>query len=125
MEHIGEALKERNIILETNDPVVADGFTQVPNFILKNDALTVGEKITFAMFLSYAWHNDKVFPGQDRLAHDIGVTRQSVSTFIKGLEKKGFLTIKRRGLGLTNIYTLRYRVQSAKTASQKQGRKTS
>jgi biotin operon repressor len=112
MEHISDAIKERNIILETTDPVVADGFTQVPNFILKNDGLTVGEKITFAMFLSYAWNNDKVFPGQERLAHDIGVTRQSVSTFIKGLEKKGFLTIKRRGLGLTNIYTLRYRVIS-------------
>ena len=122
MEHISEALKERNIILETNDPVVAEGFTQVPNFILKNDSLTVGEKITFAMFLTYAWHNDKVFPGQERLANDIGVTRQSVSTFIKGLEKKGFLTIKRRGLGLTNIYTLRYRVKSPKTAGKKQGR---
>ena len=70
MEHISDALKERNIILETNDPVVADGFTQVPNFILKNDALTVGEKITFAMFLTYAWNNDKVFPGQERLAKD-------------------------------------------------------
>jgi hypothetical protein len=65
MEHISDALKEHNIILETNDPVVADGFTQVPNFILKNDVLTVGEKITFAMFLSYAWNNDKVFPGQE------------------------------------------------------------
>jgi len=119
MEHISEALKERNIILETNDPVVADGFTQVPNFILKNDSLTVGEKITFAMFLTYAWNNDKVFPGQERLAKDIGVTRMSVSTFIKGLEKKGFLTIKRRGLGMTNIYTLRYRVKSPKTAGQK------
>jgi hypothetical protein len=62
--------------------------TQVPNFILKNADLTVGEKITFAMFLTYAWNNDKVFPGQDRLARDIGVTRMSVSTFIKGLEKK-------------------------------------
>jgi len=122
MEHISEALKERNIILETNDPVVADGFTQVPNFILKNDALTVGEKITFAMFLTYAWHNDKVFPGQERLAKDIGITRQSVSTFIKGLEKKGFLTIKRRGLGLTNIYTLRYRVKQHKTQTQKHRR---
>ena len=122
MEHISDAIKERNIILETTDPVVADGFTQVPNFILKNDALTVGEKITFAMFLSYAWHNDKVFPGQERLAKDIGVTRQSVNTFIKGLEKKGFLTIKRRGLGLTNIYTLRYLVKHRNTGGQKQGR---
>src|ERR671938_2162919 len=122
MEHISDALQERNIILETNDPVVADGFTQVPNFILKNDALTVGEKITFAMFLSYAWNNDKVFPGQERLASDIGVTRQSVSTFIKGLEKKGFLTIKRSGLGQTNIYTLRYRVKQQAKAAKKWGR---
>ena len=119
MEHIGDVLKDRNIILETNDPVVADGFTQVPNFILKNESLTVGEKLTFAMFLSYAWHNNQVFPGQERLANDIGVTRQSVSTFIKGLEKKGFLTIKRRGLGMTNIYTLRYRVTLSKTAGRK------
>ena len=122
MEHISDALKDRNIILEAFDPVVADGFTQVPNFILKNDALTVGEKITFAMFLSYAWNNDKVFPGQERLASDIGVTRQSVSTFIKGLEKKGLLTIKRRGLGMTNIYTLRYRVKHQSKAMKKEVR---
>ena len=119
MEHISEALKERNIILETNDPVVADGFTQVPNFILKNDGLTVGEKITFAMFLSYAWNKDSVFPGQERLAKDIGVTRMSVSTFIKGLGKKGFLTIQRRGLGMTNIYTLRYRVKQQSKVAKK------
>ena len=111
MEHISEALKERNIILETNDPVVADGFTQVPNFILKNKKLTVGEKMTFAMFLSYAWNNERVFPGQERLADDIGAGVRSVNRFIKGLEAKGFLTIQRRGLGKTNIYTLRYMVK--------------
>ena len=114
MQHISEIIKERNIILETNDPVVADGFTQVPNFVLKNKNLTVGEKMTFAMFLSYAWHNESCFPGQDTLATDIGVTRQSVNTFVKGLERKGFLSIKRRGLGKTNIYTLRYRVHVKK-----------
>ena len=122
MDHISDALKDRNIILEAFDPVVADGFTQVPNFILKNPDLTVGEKITFAMFLSYAWHNDEVFPGQERLANDIGVTRQSVSTFIKGLEKKGFLTIKRRGQGKTNIYTLRHRVKQQSKSEKKQVR---
>ena len=112
MQHIGEMIKERNIILETTDPVVTDGFTQVPNFILKNKSLTVGEKMTFAMFLSYAWHNESCFPGQERLAEDTGAGVRSVNRFIKGLEKKGFLTIKRRGLGKTNIYTLRYRVKN-------------
>ena len=115
MDHISAALKERNIILETNDPVAAEGFTAVPNFILKNKNLTVGEKMTFAMFLSYTWHNNSCFPGQDKLAEDIGVTRRSINTFVKGLEKKGFLTIQRRGLGKTNIYTLRYRVQQKST----------
>ena len=124
-EIIKDYLKERNIILETHDPVVADGFTQVPNFVLKNKDLSVGEKMTFAMFLSYAWHNESCFPGQDKLAADIGVTRQSVNTFVKGLEKKGFLTIKRRGLGKTNIYTLRYHVQQKRMGVDKSGKHAS
>ena len=111
LQPIGDLLKERNIILDTNDPVVVDGFTQVPNFILKNSNLTVGEKMAFAMFLSYAWHNDSCFPGQEKLVSDIGAGVRSVNRFIKGLEKKGFLTIKRRGLGKTNMYTLKYRVK--------------
>ena len=122
MEHISEAIKERNIVLETSDPVVTEGFTQVPNFILKNKKLSVGEKMTFAMFLSYTWHNDSCFPGQEKLADDIGVARRSVNTFVKGLEKKGFLTIQRRGLGKTNIYTLKYRVQKNNPRVLKQRR---
>ena len=42
MKSIGEALKERNILLDTTDPVVREGFTQVPNFILRDGALSVG-----------------------------------------------------------------------------------
>ncbi len=67
--------------------------------------------MTFAMFLSYAWYNESCFPGQDKLAKDIGAGVPSVNHFIKELEKKGFLTIERRGLGKTNIYTLSYRVK--------------
>jgi len=105
-----EAIRDRNIILETKDPVVRGGFTQVPNYILKSTTLTVGEKLTFAMFLSYAWNNDLCFPGQEKLAVDLGVAERSVRTYIHGLQQKGFLTVRRRGLGKTNLYTLRYRV---------------
>ena len=126
MESVGDVIKRNeDIILETNDPVVTEGFTQVPNFILKNNNLTVGEKMTFAMLFSYAWHNAKVFPGQERLAKDIGVTRQSVNTFIQGLKKKGFLTIERRGLGKTNRYTLRYYVKRQKAGVRTSNKKTS
>ena len=112
MERVGDVLnKTKNIYLDTKDSIVQGGFTQVPNHILKSKSLTVREKITYAMFLSYAWNNDYVFPGQEKLANDIGVGTRSITTFIKGLEKKGLITIKRRGLGKTNICHIHFRVK--------------
>ena len=77
--HIGDVLRERNIELATNDPVVRGGFTQVPNFILKNGGLSLGAKVTYSMFLHYAWHNHSCFPGQERLAADMGMSQSRVS----------------------------------------------
>jgi hypothetical protein len=71
MEHISDAIKERNIILETNDTVAAEGFTAVPNFILKNKKLS-----------------------------------------------EGFITIQRRGLGKTNLYTLHFQVRKKHQARE-------
>src|ERR1700685_1513902 len=97
MKSISEAIKERNILLDTTNPVVRDGFTQVPNFILRNAGLSVGAKVVYAMFLSYAWHNDSCFPGQDRLAEDMGLSRVRVTQLIAELEQGGCVLIQRRG----------------------------
>src|SRR6266568_6648913 len=99
MQSIGELLKEKNIELETKDPVVRGGFTQVPNFIRRNPDLSVGAKVVYAMFLSYAWNNDSCFPGQERMAEDMGMSVSRVNEFIKTLESAGFIEIIRRGQG--------------------------
>src|ERR1700747_483221 len=96
--HIGDVLRERNIGLAPSDPVVRGGFTQVPNFILKHADLSLGAKVTYSMFLHYAWHNDSCFPGQERLAGDMGITQGRVSQFIKELPAAGLIEITRRGL---------------------------
>lgn len=104
---IGDILKDRqNIILRGADAATRGGFTQVPNFLLKSTKLSAGDKITFAMLLSYAWQNDYCFPGQDRLAQDLGLSDRSVRTHLKSLEQFGLLSIRRRGQGKTNIYEL-------------------
>jgi hypothetical protein len=113
MQRIGEILREKNIQLDTLDPVARSGFTQVPNFILKQPDLSVGAKLTYAMFLSYAWHNESCFPGQERLAKDIGLSRSRVTEFIGELRQAGFITIFRRGLGKTNTYRIHFRVHRA------------
>jgi hypothetical protein len=76
MKSIGDIIKEKNLQLDTVNPVLQGGFTQVPNFILKDSKLSVGAKVVYAMFISYAWHNDSCFPGQERLATDMGMTRR-------------------------------------------------
>jgi biotin operon repressor len=111
--HIGDILRERNIELATNDPIVRGGFTQVPNFILKNAKLSLGAKVTYSMFLHYTWHNDYCFPGQERLATDMGMSQSRVSEFIKELQNAELIEITRRGQGRTNLYKLGYVVQKA------------
>ena len=104
--HIGDILKERNIILKNADAATAKGFTMVPNFILKSTKLSAGDKMTFAMLLSYAWQKDYCYPGQKRLGEDLGLTDRSVRTHLKSLQGVGLLNIKRPGQGKNNVYEL-------------------
>lgn len=104
--HIGDLLKERNIEIIGADPVTRHGFTQVPNFILTRKELSVGAKLAYAMLLKYAWNDDACFPGQLKLASDMGAGERSVRTYLKELEAAGALEIVQRGLGKTNLYRL-------------------
>ena len=108
MEHIGSSLANtlRNIEIVGADPVTRHGFTQVPNFILTEPNLTVGAKLTYAMLLSYAWHNDACFPGQQKLATDMGSGERSIRNYLNELETAGYLEVTQRGLGKTNLYRL-------------------
>ncbi|HEX8077528.1 MAG TPA: helix-turn-helix domain-containing protein [Chthoniobacterales bacterium] len=109
--HIGDILRERNIEIVGADPVTRHGFTQVPNFILTKKELSVGAKLAYAMLLKYAWGDEACYPGQVRLADDMGAAERSVRTYLKELESGGLLEIEQRGLGKTNLYKLYLKVQ--------------
>jgi hypothetical protein len=78
----------------------------VPNHVLVSALLSPGAKLTYAMLLKYAWQNDYCFPGQERLAKDMGVTDRSVRTYLHELEAQRFVAIQQRGLGKPNLYEL-------------------
>jgi Helix-turn-helix domain len=94
----------RHVIVE--DETLAAGFTQIPNLVLRRSDLSPGAKLTYMVLLSYAWQEDHAYPGQDRLATDMGVSERSVITYLKQLQESGLITIRRRGLGMTNVYVL-------------------
>lgn len=116
--NIQKLIQDRNIILEGGDIIsTGGGFTQVPNFILVSRKVSVGAKLTYAMLLRYAWSNDFCFPGQDRLADDMGCSRQSVNKFIKELSDAEYVKVERRGQGRPNIYKLKLTVDKRKGKS--------
>ena len=119
MEHIGQRLDqvERNMRINSADPIAQHGFTQLPNFILRDPKISIGAKTAYALLLSYAWHNDLCFPGQERLATDMGMGVSSVNRFIKELEDCSLIEITRRGQGKTNFYTINFVVQKKKRNS--------
>ena len=116
---LGDLLKDKNIVLRGSDAATRGGFTQVPNFILRSPTIAPGDKLAFAAILSYAWNHNFCFPGQETLARDLGLTERSVRRHLKSLERAGLLTIKRRGLGRTNIYELELNPKGFGTATDR------
>lgn len=119
MDHIAGNLAkiEQNIKVNSADPIALHGFTQLPNFILRNPDISIGAKATYALFLSYAWHNNLCFPGQDTLAKALGMSIGSVNAFIKELEASGLIEITRRGQGKTNLYVINFVVRQKRSKS--------
>ena len=113
MDHIGERLEkiEQNMRLNTADPIARYGFTQLPNFILRNPDLSANAKTAYSLLLSYAWHNSLCFPGQERLAEHMGTHISTVSRAIAELQECSLIDIERRGQGKTNFYTINFVVK--------------
>ena len=109
-EHIDEA------VTNFGGEVVYDGRA---NYVITdvrfpneaNAVQSVGGKIYYAMLLKYAREKDECFPGQQKLAEDIGASERSVRSYQKELEEAGFLRVVHRGLGKTSLYQIDLRVE--------------
>ena len=108
MQKLGDIkyFRDRSLILRGADIATQKGWTGVPNFILESKGLSAGAKLTYAMLLKYARELDECFPGQDRLARDMGHGERSVRRWLEELRKAGLISIKQRGQGKSNLYTV-------------------
>ncbi|MBC7264775.1 MAG: helix-turn-helix domain-containing protein [Chloroflexi bacterium] len=102
MQSLKEILEKHTIVIE--DPLLRKGFTIVPNLLFLFKGLSHGARLTYVLLLKYAWQEGSCFPGIDRLAAELGVERKSVMRYTRELREKGLISIRRRGLGKTNVY---------------------
>ena len=102
MQRAGEILEKRTIVVLNE--ALKHGFAQIPRYVLCDRKLSFGARMTYSVLLSYAWQEGSCFPGQEKIASNLGVTRQMVNTYLNELRQHKYIDWERRGLGKTNIY---------------------
>lgn len=102
----GGAPNYRTVVLQDESLRGLQGFTQVPNVVLKHSAISFGAKVAFGVLLSYAWSEDFCFPAQDRLAKDLNCSVRQVQRLLTELKEHSFINWKQQGLNKPNIYYL-------------------
>lgn len=88
-------------------------FTMVPtaliyynNYVPRECSIKGIEQLTLIHLMSYAYGSTVVFPSQERLANDIGVSRKSIGRHIKTLVDKGWLLKQSNGHKANNSYDI-------------------
>jgi hypothetical protein len=84
-----------------------EGYTPFPKFVQYNTSLTRHARFLYSLFLSFAWDDDEIFPGQDRLMELMGCKDEQLRKYMIELRDAELISWVRRGQGKTNLYTIR------------------
>ncbi|MEJ7569559.1 MAG: helix-turn-helix domain-containing protein [Gaiellaceae bacterium] len=85
------------------------GFTQVANSVLLDNSLSHGARFTYTLLRLYAWQDEECFPGQETLAHAMGVHVRTVRRYLCELQDACLVESLQQGHGRTNRYRLKIR----------------
>lgn len=91
---------------------LAKTFARTPCEVLVDTNLSIEARFCYTLLTKYAGESNAVYPGQETLANLMKRSVTSVKSYIDELRLAGLITIKRRGLGLTNLYILTVFVES-------------
>lgn len=97
-------LRRQTLVLR--DPNLHGGFAQLPTVVLRDHRLSASAVRLYALLLSYAWSHQQCFPGQQRLARDMGCNISTITRTLAELNEHCLVSWTRQGLGKTNIYCI-------------------
>ena len=93
-------------VIRISDPYLVYGFAQVPRPVLRAKGLSSTAKVVYALLVDYAWSDGQCFPGQRRMAEDLGFTEQTIRRALAELRDFGLIDWTQRGAMRTNVYSL-------------------
>jgi hypothetical protein len=111
---VAHALPSAQATLEEQEPdtlliedsTLSYGFVLLPKLVVYARNLSRDAKLLYAVLLGYAWQEQRCWPGYKRLCDDLDASENAVRKYMRELEKVHLLSQRRRGLGLSNLYTM-------------------
>lgn len=96
-------------IIEIAEPSLKPGsrkFARLPRIVRVWKTLSMGAKLTYATLVDYAWEEGSCYPGQERMAEEMGCSERAVRRYLHELQEQELVKVSRRGANLNNVYTL-------------------
>lgn len=85
------------------------GYGIIPKSVMQDTNLNIGAKAVYAYFCSFTGAGNNCFPTRDKICSDLGVSKDTLSKYLKNLVESGYLIVeqaKENGKFSHNIYTL-------------------
>jgi DNA-binding transcriptional ArsR family regulator len=82
------------------------GYTVVPNVLLHYPGLSPSARLLLIMLRHYAHQSEEAWPGQKRLADDLGLSESTIRRAVRELEERALIETRRRGMGQSLLYRL-------------------
>jgi len=108
MESIKDILPKSKLVrtLQFKQKWLNQGFTQVSNRLLTDNSISSGAFRMYLLLMMRCFRKSFSYPGVETLAKELNVSRMTISTYKKELKESGWIEVKRRGQGKTDIYFL-------------------
>ena len=106
VDRIGSIARERFEQIVIENEMLKKGFAAVPYEILLDTRLSIGARIAYSILLRYAWQEGSCFPGQERMARDIGISTRHLRRALAELRTHEYVSWRKLLPGGTNTYTI-------------------
>lgn len=119
MEQIGAVVKQRFDQVIIQNETLRSGFAAFPYLVMEDKRLSIGARLTYAFLLKYAWQEGSCFPGQKKMADQMGVSDRHLRRFLIELQTSGYIKITRKDKRFNNTYILVDRKKPSKLKARK------
>lgn len=87
--------------------IMQKGYGQISKLVMQDNSISIQSKGLYAYICSYTGGGKSAFPTRDKICHDLNVSKDSVSKYLKELTNKKYITIiqnKEKGKFSNNTY---------------------